>query len=129
MHWPGPSPTCGSARPAASMRTMPPPGSRGPMCSRWAAPGRRHAGSSPRASGTRSRHCAGRQPAFTNRLRPHAEASIDRNAMDTTQLVAEVEALYQTYIDAFNEGDTDTYCNCFDEKSVMLKRDVFSVLL
>jgi len=49
--------------------------------------------------------------------------------MDTTQLVAEVEALYQTYIDAFNEGDTDTYCNCFDEKSVMLKRDVFSVLL
>lgn len=49
--------------------------------------------------------------------------------MDNTILVTEVENLYTTYIDAFNEGDVETYCDCFDEKSVMLKRDVFSVLL
>ena len=49
--------------------------------------------------------------------------------MDTATLVAEVEDLYLTYIDAFNEGDIETYCNCFDERSVMLKRDVFNVLV
>src|SRR5690554_3885679 len=48
--------------------------------------------------------------------------------MDVAPLIREVEDFYLGYIEAFNEADVETYCNCFDEKSVMLKRDVFSVL-
>ena len=47
---------------------------------------------------------------------------------DTSSIIAEVAAFYQAYIDAFNEGDLDAYCECFDTEGVFLKRDVFNVV-
>ncbi len=49
--------------------------------------------------------------------------------MDVTPLIREVEDFYRGYIEAFNKGDIAAYCDCFDEKSVMLKREVFNVVV